>query len=62
MIRSDFDRIHASIRDLKPKEIVSVPGHPGLTVPYLDLVAWENAGERNFKEVHDGKVVHLRRG
>ena len=59
VIRSDFDRIHGSIRDLKPEEWVSVPGRAGLQVPYLDLAAWETERERTFKVVHKGKVITL---
>jgi internalin A len=59
VIRSDFERIHASIKDLKPEEKVSVPGRPGLSVPYLDLVAWENDGEPTYKIRVEGKVVGL---
>ena len=57
VIRSDFERIHASIRDLKPEEIVPVPEYPGLAIPYLDLRAYEDASEKTFKTIFKGKVV-----
>jgi internalin A len=59
VIRSDFERIHGSIKDLKPVEMVPVPGRPGLAVPYLKLVALERAGKRTFDDVIGDEVVEL---
>lgn len=59
VIRSDFDRIHASYRS-PPEEMVPLPEHPDITVPYAELVAFEAAGVTSFpKAVGGGKVVSL---
>src|SRR5207253_2478154 len=37
VIRSDFDRIHASIQELKPQAMVPVPGQPKHVIDYQKL-------------------------
>ena len=41
VIRSDFDRIHDSF-NFEPLELVPVPDHPEVAVPYRDLVVFES--------------------
>ena len=38
VVRSNFDQIHSRITDLNPQELVAVPGHPDVEVPYRDLI------------------------
>ena len=59
VIRSDFERIHASIRELKPQEMVPVPGHPQLVVPYKKLTVLEQQGHRTLVEVFGDEVLEL---
>jgi internalin A len=59
VIRSDFNRIHASIPELKPKEMVPAPGRPEHLVEYGKLTALEREGEKECVEVISGKVVRL---
>ncbi len=53
VIRSDFDRIHASFADLKPKEWVGARGYPGHLIDYAKLLLLERKG-RTFFEEHIG--------
>jgi len=59
VIRSDFERIHAAISKLQPKAFVPVPGHPGETVPYEDLLVMEREDERMFKKPIGGRLVEI---
>ena len=59
VVRSDFDRIHASIPELKPQAMVPVPGHPQLIIPYKKLAVLEQQGHRTFVEVLEDKVIEL---
>jgi internalin A len=59
IIRANFDRIHADIRKLLPAEIVPLPGRPGATVLYEELLAWEKSGTKKFQKVVDGSVVEI---
>jgi internalin A len=59
VIRANFDRIHADIRKLQPAEIVPLPGQPGATVPYKDLLAWEESGTKKFPMVVEGEVAEI---
>jgi internalin A len=59
VIRSDFDRIHASIPELKPQEMVPVPGRPQLVVPYRKLTVLEQKGRRTLEEVIGDEVLDL---
>ncbi|MBE9160543.1 leucine-rich repeat domain-containing protein [Nodosilinea sp. LEGE 06152] len=58
VIRSDFDRIHRSFK-FTPKELVPVPGHPGIALPYKDLIVMEESRLTEFPQVIDGQVVRL---
>ena len=59
VIRSDFERIHASIRELKPQAMVPVPGRSQLVVPYQKLMVLEQKGRRTFEEVIGDEVFDL---
>lgn len=59
IIRSDLERIHADISNLKPEALVTVPGHPTEVVPYGDLLVMEREGERTFKKAIHGKLVAI---
>ncbi|HST52411.1 MAG TPA: COR domain-containing protein [Pyrinomonadaceae bacterium] len=59
IIRANFDRIHASIKNLKPVEIVPLPEQPAAYVPYVELLAWEESGKEEFEKVVDGDIVTL---
>jgi internalin A len=57
--RSDFDRIHASIPELKPKEMVPVPGRPEHLIDYRKLAILEQEGLDYYVEVIGDKVVKI---
>jgi len=59
VIRSDLERIHADISKLKPEAFVPVPGNPGESVPYDDLLVMEREGERKFKKPINGRLVEI---
>lgn len=59
VIRSDFERIHHDIKNLRPDEMVPVPGRPELIVDYKKLQVREQGGETRFTEVADGEIVEL---
>jgi internalin A len=59
VIRANFDRIHSSIKNLKPVEIVPLPEQPDAYVPYVELLAWEESGTSEFKKVVDGSIIPL---
>jgi internalin A len=60
VIRSDFDRIHRDIRNLQPQEMVPVPSHLSLIVPYKKLLVMETRGVRQFTEVAGDDVIELK--
>ena len=57
VVRHHFDQIHGRIKDLNPKEEVAVPGHPEVTVPYLDLILDERDGKSTTRLTIDGSRV-----
>lgn len=59
LVRANFDHIHDSIKNLKPDEVVPLPGRPNASVKYEDLLAWESSGAKKFPMVVDGSVVEL---
>jgi len=59
VIRSDFERIHRDIRNLQPEEMVPVPMHLNVVVPYKKLQVMERRGVAKFAEVIDDDVVEL---
>ena len=58
VIRSDFEHIHRSF-EFKPEEMIPVPGHPDVVVPYKKLCVLESQGINKFVEVVDEEVVEL---
>ena len=59
IIRSDFDRIHSEIKKLEPAQLVTVPGHPNVTVKYEDLLACENSGVPNVQVNLAGRMENM---
>ncbi len=59
IIRSDFDRIHSDIKQLKPTELVAVPDHPDVTVKYQDLLACENSGAPTIQVNLEGRMENM---
>ena len=59
LVRSDFERIHASIEKLLPDEMVSVPGRPQLVIPYRKLAVLEQKGQTTLMEVFGDEVIEL---
>ncbi len=59
VIRSDFDRIHASIPELKPQEMVPVPGRPKHLIEYRKLSILEQKGKKQIEELIGDDVVEL---
>ena len=59
VIRSDFESIHHNIRNLQAQEMVPVPNHPKLVIPYKKLQVMEKAGLPKFTEVSGETVIHL---
>ncbi|MEO5712519.1 MAG: COR domain-containing protein [Luteolibacter sp.] len=54
VIRNHFEAIHSRIEGLDAKEMVAVPGHPEVLVPYRDVILDERAGEPVFRVSVDG--------
>jgi internalin A len=59
VIRSDFERIHADIKTLKPSEYVPVPFRPHHVVPYRKLIILEEKQQTTFDEVFDDDIISL---
>lgn len=59
IIRSDFERIHADLRNLNPQEMVPVPGHPSAVVPYKKLWVLETKHVLKLQEVVGEDVLDL---
>ena len=59
VIRSDFERIHASISKLKPEEVVPIPGKPDVSVPYSELLTFEKQNITNYPKAHKGDVLTI---
>jgi internalin A len=53
IIREHFERIHRSFEKLPVTELVPVPAHPEVIVPYQELLAYEAAGDDEYKVVID---------
>jgi len=51
IIREHFERIHRSFEKLPVTELVPIPGYPQITVPYAELLAYEVAGDDEYKVV-----------
>ena len=57
IIREHFERIHRSFEKLPVTELVPIPAHPDVTVPYKDLLAYESIADDEYKVVIDGRPV-----
>jgi len=53
IIREHFERIHRSFEKLPVTELVPIPNYPSITVPYEELIAYESAGDDEYKVVID---------
>jgi internalin A len=53
IIREHFERIHRSFEKLPVTELVPAPGHPSVLIPYVELLAYEQAGDDEYKIVID---------
>ncbi|MFM6498204.1 MAG: hypothetical protein ACKPHF_15070, partial [Dolichospermum sp.] len=51
IIRSQFDSIHQTIRNLEAKEKVPIPGHPGIFADYENLLVY---AEKNLYFIPEG--------
>jgi internalin A len=51
IIREHFERIHRSFEKLPVTELVPIPKSPQITVPYEELLAYERAGDDEYKVV-----------
>ncbi|MEM1279938.1 MAG: COR domain-containing protein [Cyanobacteria bacterium P01_H01_bin.152] len=58
IIRSDFERIHSSFK-FTPQELVPVPAHPDVMLPYPDLIVMEQAGLKEQHQVINGQLANL---
>lgn len=58
VIRSDFERIHVDYT-FAPEQLVPVPGHPDVAVPYEDLVVMEREKEEFYPVVANGRLLKL---
>lgn len=59
VIRSDFERIHRDIRNLKPEEMVPLPHYPKTAVSYDKLIALEEQEIWKFPEFVGDQVIHV---
>ncbi|HEX7680490.1 MAG TPA: COR domain-containing protein [Thermoanaerobaculia bacterium] len=60
VIREDFEAIHSDIQHLNPAEMVPLPSHPKVVVPYRDLeVLDSNDADARWQQVIDRDVVVL---
>ncbi|MBC8029843.1 MAG: TIR domain-containing protein [Pyrinomonadaceae bacterium] len=57
IIREHFERIHKSFEKLPVTELVPIPEHPEVLVPYNDLLDYEAAGDDEYKVVINRQPV-----
>ncbi|NUO79752.1 leucine-rich repeat domain-containing protein [candidate division KSB1 bacterium] len=58
IIRSDFERIHYDVfKTQPPLEMVPLPGHPQVVMPYEELRILDDGGEQEFKRVVGKEVL-----
>jgi internalin A len=57
VIRSDFERIHNDIRNLHPREMIPLPGHPETALNYRELTIFEQQGVRSFPKVVQNQIL-----
>jgi hypothetical protein len=59
VIRSDFERIHSDIRHLLPHEMVPLPNHPDVVIPYQKLLAMERHRFWKFHEYVEDRLIEV---
>ena len=59
VVRSHFEEIHHFIRGLKPQEMIPLPDHPQVVVPYRELLVMEQNGMRTYPKVVGSQVIDL---
>ena len=59
VVRDNFATIHGRIEGLNPQELVTVKGHPEVTVPFDDLLKDEREGVRTTRVTVDGKRIDV---
>jgi len=59
VIRSDFERIHRDIHNLRPQEMVPLPIYPDVVVAYRELLVIEEKGVKNFPKVVGNELIEL---
>jgi internalin A len=59
IIREHFERIHRSFEKLPVTELIPIPYHPEVIVPYQELLDYEAAGDDEYKVVIDRMPVKL---
>jgi len=59
VIRSDFERIHADIRGLRPIASVPLPEYHGSSIPYDVLRTFEQGSVDEFPYAIQGKVIRI---
>src|SRR6185295_14408706 len=57
IVREYFERIHRSFEKLPVTELVPVPEHPEVVIPYQELLAYEAAGDDEYKIVVNGRLI-----
>ena len=57
IIREHFERIHRTFEKLPVTELVPIPKHPDVLVPYADLLDYEADGDDEYKVVIDRRPV-----
>jgi len=59
IVRSEFERLHRDIQNLQPAEMIPLPGHPEVVVPYKELLVMEKEGMKRFPKVIRDEIVEL---
>ena len=59
IIRVDLGRIHRDLHNLQPAEMVPVPNHPDVVIPYDDLILWESNNRATYPVRAGGRLVDL---
>jgi internalin A len=60
VVRTEFERIHEEIKNLKPLEMVPLPGLPDEIVPYNDLLVIEAQGMADFPKVVGAEIMKFK--
>jgi internalin A len=60
IVRDHFAVIHGQIKGLNPQELVAVPAHPEVTVPFDDLIEDEREGVSTTRVTVNGKRIEVK--